>query len=80
MAGTTVVPEGQSRRAGLFLAPRTHAYLDQTVICAPDLVYGTDASKNPSTADPRLRQVAYAVGVQKKGTTTCITAKSRSPN
>ena len=32
----------------------------------PELVYGTDASGGPYTADPRLRQVAYAVVACKK--------------
>ena len=32
----------------------------------PELVYGTDASGGPCTADPRLRQVAYAVVACKK--------------
>ena len=41
-------------------------WASQEALSDPELVYGTDASGGPFTADPRLRQVAYAVVACKK--------------
>ena len=41
-------------------------WADKEPLSDPELVYGTDASGGPYTADPRLRQVAYAVVACKK--------------
>ena len=41
-------------------------WADKEPLSDPELVYGTDASGGPFTADPRLRKVAYAVAACKK--------------
>ena len=41
-------------------------WADKEPLSDPELVYGTDASGGPFTADPRLRKVAYAVVACKK--------------